>query len=73
MKRCYAGFKSQTAALSGKRVLDANAIASVVVKKDAAKSKKGCSYALEIPCVHARNCAGLFERHGVEYLGISEE
>ena len=73
MKRCYAGFKSQTAALRGKRVLDANAIASVVVKKDTAKSRKGCSYALEIPCSHAGSCERLFERYGVEYLGLDEE
>lgn len=73
MRRCYAGFDSLTLALKGKRVLDDNAIASEVIKKDAKKSKRGCSYALEIPCSHMKNCEALFNKYGVSYIVIDEE
>ncbi len=73
MRRCYAGFDSLTLALKGKRVLAQNAIASEVIKKDAKKSKRGCSYALEIPCPHRRNCEMLFKKNGVSYIVIDEE
>lgn len=72
MIRCYAGFRSQTAALRGKSILDANAIFSEVVKKDPKKSKKGCSYALEFPCNHADNVKLLFDKYGISYLGIEK-
>ncbi len=73
MRRCYAGFKSLTLALRGKEVLDRNAIESEVVKKDPRTSKKGCSYALTIPCAQRRNCENLFALSAVPYLGITEE
>ena len=73
MRRCYAGFKSLTLALRGKEVLDGNAIASEVVKKDPKNSKKGCSYALMISCGQKRNCENLFRIHRVSYLGMVEE
>lgn len=73
MRRCYAGFSSLTLALKGKRLLDGNAIASEVIKKDAKRSKRGCSYALQIPCAHVRNCKSLFDKYGVSYIAIDED
>lgn len=73
MRRCYVGFASQTLALRGRQVLSANAIPSEVLKKDPTKAKKGCSWALVIPCAQTGNSERLLTRYGVAFLGIVEE
>lgn len=71
MNRCYVGFKSQTNALGGKRILTENAIPSEVVKKDP-REGAGCSWAVLIPCEHRDNALRLLERHGVPFLAVGK-
>lgn len=71
MNRCYVGFRSQTNALVGKRILTENAIPSEVVKKDPQEGA-GCSWAVLIPCEHRENAVRLFERRGVSFLSVGK-
>ena len=52
---CTASVSSQTYAIKAQRALAEYAIESRVVRLDAAKSKKGCTYGIEFPCGHIGN------------------
>lgn len=73
---CIASFSSQTYAIKAQRALALNSIPSRVIKLDGEKSKKGCSYGVEIPCSLLENSKIIFERSRIKarkfYRGDTE-
>ncbi len=58
---CIASFSSQTYAIKAQRVLASSAIPCRVIKLDGEKSKRGCSYGVEIPCSLLENSKIILE------------
>lgn len=73
---CIASFASQTYAIKAQKALAAAAIPSRVVKLDGEKSKKGCSYGVEIPCSLLDNSKNILNKARVKvrrfYRGDTE-
>ncbi len=53
-KLCTASVGSLTHAIKGQRLLEGMGVTVRVVKPDAAKTKKGCSYGLEFSCAELK-------------------
>ena len=51
---CTASVGSLTHAMKGQKLLGTLGIASRIVKLDAKKTRKGCSYGIEFPCSEMR-------------------
>ena len=53
-KLCTASVGSLTHAMKGQRLLEGTGVTARIVKLDAAKTKKGCSYGLEFSCAELK-------------------
>ena len=51
---CTASVGSLTHAMKGQKLLESIGIAARIVKLDANKTRKGCSYGIEFPCSEMR-------------------
>lgn len=65
---CTAAIGSLTHAMKGQRLLDDLGIAAKIVKLDAGRTKKGCSYGIEFACSELKRARAAL---GAAHLPIS--
>ena len=65
---CTASVGSLTHAMKGQRLLEGVGIAARIVKLDAGKTRKGCSYGIEFSCSETKRVRSVF---GDAHLPIS--
>ena len=65
---CTASIGSLTHAMKGQKLLEAAGIAARIVKLDAAKTRKGCSYGIEFFCSETKRARSVL---GGAHLPIS--
>ena len=67
---CTASLSSQTYALKAQKALANAAIMSRVVRLDASKSKKGCSYGIEFSCGHLHNVENILRQKNIRIRAL---
>lgn len=63
---CTASMSSGTIAQKAQRLLHSNGIDARVVKLDAEKSRRGCSYGVEFSCAQLEKAKSILRRGGAE-------
>ena len=66
--KCVIAMPSQTAAWQGERLLGGGGIHVRVIKLPQGRTKKGCAYGIELPCIYANEALKRMDsaavRHG---------
>ncbi len=71
---CTAVLGSMTQAMRAQAILGEAAIRVPVVKISSGRTRGGCAYGIDFPCVQERHVRALLERHGVrvrEWVGAA--
>jgi hypothetical protein len=69
---CRLGIGSVTHAITAEQRLKNSGVAAKLIKLDAASTKKGCSYGLEVDCDSIRKATSVLRRNGIFYNEIKK-